>query len=57
MIQKCANMKNTNSPFSWAILYFEDFNYKYYNKVILPSADELRDMYEYENKSKSSSSL
>jgi len=36
-------------------MYFDDFNYKYYNRMILPSAEEIWEILENENKSHSSS--
>lgn len=36
-------------------MYFDDFNYKFFNKVVLPSPEEIREILEYENWSKSSS--
>jgi len=35
-------------------MYFDDYNYKFYNKIILPSPDEIREILEYENRSSSS---
>jgi len=52
---KIVNEKHSKTPFKWGVMYFDDFNYKYFNKVVLPSPDEIREILEYENWSKSSS--
>jgi len=36
-------------------MYFDDYNYKFFNKFILPSPEEIREIIEYENRSRTSS--
>jgi len=42
--------------FGRGILYFDDYNYSFINKQVLPTTEELKDMQEFENKSSNSDS-